>query len=82
MPTALATCGKLRMRTFYGRLDAAAALTADAELFNQCLITFHVGTLEIIEQLPALRHELQKAAPRMIVFDMGLEMFGEIVDPL
>src|SRR5215469_11716334 len=55
---------------------------ANAELVDQQLVTPLVGALQVIEQLTALGHELEKPAPRMVVLNMGLEMLGEIVDPL
>src|ERR1700704_1784843 len=54
---------------------------ANAELLDQALVAAFVGALEIIEQLATLRHHLQQASPRMIVFHVRLEMIGQIVDP-
>src|SRR5712671_7230968 len=54
---------------------------ANAELLDQVLVAAFVGALEIIEKLATLRHHLQQASPRMIVFHVRLEMLGEIVDP-
>src|SRR5262249_52012340 len=56
--------------------------SADAGLLDQNLVAPLVGALEVVEQLPALRHECQQSASRMIVFHVSLEMLGEIVDPL
>src|SRR5262249_62388586 len=67
-------CGQRALQT-----NASAA---NAELVDQQLVTPLVGALQVIEQLTALGHELEKPAPRMVVLNMGLEMLGEIVDPL
>src|SRR5215470_8531369 len=58
----------------------ARELTTNTELVDQALVARLVGAQEIIEQLAALRHELEQAATRMIVFHMGLEMVGQRVD--
>src|SRR5690349_1829362 len=54
----------------------------NSELLDQCLIAPFIGALEVIEQLAALRYKLQKSPPRMVVLDVGLEVLGEVVDPL
>src|SRR5262249_26038742 len=54
----------------------------NAEFLDQHLVAPLVAALEVVEQLTTLRHELEKPAPRMIVLYVGLEMLGEIVDPL
>src|SRR5215470_5680693 len=56
--------------------------TADTKLVDQTLVAPLVGAHEIVEQLAALGHELQQASPRMVVFHMGFEMFGQSGDPL
>src|ERR1051325_4490424 len=65
---------------FYCRARKASA--ANAELVDQCLVAPLIGALEIIEQLAALRDHLEKAAPRVVVFHVGLEVLGQRVDPL
>src|SRR6476660_9599871 len=54
--------------------------TTNVMLFEQRLVTRLVLPLDIIEKRTARRHELQKAAPRMVVLHVGLEMPGEVVD--
>src|SRR6185312_7318814 len=82
----------LSCRTCGGRLCAppnargirprASRSTADTQPFNQLFVTSFVGTPQIIENLPALRNELEQPAPRVIVFHMRFEVLGQIVDPL
>src|SRR5580658_8974123 len=43
--------------------------TANTQPFNQTLVAPFVHTPEIIENLTALRNELEQPAPRMVVFD-------------
>src|SRR6516162_3665160 len=65
-----------------GLSRAQASSTANTKPFDQLLVTAVVGAPQIIQYLPALRHELQQPAPRVVVLDMGLEVLGEIVDAL
>jgi len=44
------------------------------------VITLDIGPLEVVEQTSTLRDHLQQAAPRMVIFLMGFEMLGELVD--
>ena len=46
------------------------------------MIALNVDSLEIVEQTSPLRDHLQKAAARVIVFRVCLEMLGEFVDAL
>src|SRR5438552_4534302 len=61
---------------------ARKSSTTNAKSLDQPLVTRIVGAPEIIQNLASLRHELQQPAPRVIVFDMGLEVLRQIVDPL
>src|SRR6202023_3070037 len=54
--------------------------TTNVVLFEQRLVTRLVLLLDVIEKRTARRHELQKAAPRMVVLHVGFEMPGEVVD--
>src|ERR1700745_589654 len=58
------------------------ALTANTEPLDQRLVAPLIVAPEIIEQLTPLRNELEQAASRMVVVDVGLEMLGEGGDPL
>src|ERR1700732_1910566 len=54
--------------------------TTNVVLFEQRLVTRLVLLLDVIEKRTARRHELQKAAARMVVLHVGLEVPGEGVD--
>src|SRR5258708_11760665 len=54
--------------------------TTNVMLFEQRLVTRLVLPLDVIEKRTSRRHELQKAATRMVVLHVGLEMPGEVVD--
>src|SRR4029077_5537629 len=57
--------------------DPRGISASDAEPLDQILVAPFVGALEIIEQLAALRNELEQAASRMVVVDVRLEMLGQ-----
>jgi hypothetical protein len=61
---------------------ARRSSTTNTKSLDQLLVSRIVGAPEIIQNLASLRHELQQPAPRVIVFDMALEVFRQIVDPL
>src|ERR1700722_8164772 len=61
---------------------AQASSTANTEPFDQLFVTPFVRAPQIVENLPALRHELQQPAARVVVLDMGLEVIRQIVDAL
>src|SRR6266571_419112 len=56
---------------------ARGVSTTDAEPLDQRLVAGLVDAPQIVEQLAALRHELEQAAPGMVVLDVGLEMLGQ-----
>src|SRR3954467_1172828 len=60
---------------------ARKQLAANAQLFDDRLVALFVGALQVIEQLAALRDHLEKAAPRMVVLHVSLEVIGQRVDP-
>ena len=55
---------------------------ADVQPLDQALVARLVLPLDVIKQLAALRHELQQPAPGMVVFGVGLEVTGQVVDAL
>ena len=61
---------------------ARKRFAANTQPFDQLLVTPIVRAPKIIENLATLRHELEQAAPRMVVFDMCLEVARQVVDPL
>src|SRR5262249_46208783 len=56
--------------------------TTNTKSLDQPLVAAILGAPQIIQNLAPLRYELQQPAPRMIVFDMCLEVFRQIIDPL
>jgi hypothetical protein len=59
-----------------------STLAAQAETADQRLITRFVNALDIVKKATTLRNQLQKAATRMIVILVALEVFGEVGDTL
>src|SRR6266487_2027832 len=57
-------------------------LLADAQTADQLRVPIGVLPLQVIEQAPALPDQLEKAAARVVVLRVGLEMFGEVIDAL
>ena len=49
---------------------------------NQLRVAVGVLALQVVEQAAALADELQQAAPGMVILDVGLEVFREVVDAL
>src|SRR5580704_18177304 len=73
-------------RSFPGPMGVSVgkghALAPDAKAFDQRLIPRLVLRLDVVEELPALRHEFEQTTARVVVFHMRLEMLGQIADPL
>src|SRR3954454_23076125 len=61
---------------------ARAVLLADAQALDQLGVAIAVLALQVVEQTPALANELQQPAARVMIFRVGLEMFGQVVDAL
>src|SRR5215472_17166949 len=57
-------------------------LAANSQTLDDLLVTPLVLVLDMVEQAPAQAHHLEKAAPRMIVVLVKLEMLREAVDAL
>src|SRR6266404_5856403 len=55
-------------------------LLTDAEALDQRLVALEITPLEVIQQPPPLPHELEKLAPRMMIFRGRLEMLGQVHD--
>src|SRR5689334_12851166 len=78
--------GSLAPRRFAGLQISEAAgegplrLLTRAELRDEIGVTRLVLAAEVIEQRPALVDHHQKAAARVIVLRVGLEMLGQRVD--
>ena len=57
------------------------ASVAEFELLGNGLVPGQVGGVEIIQKTPALADHFQEAAPRAVILDVFLQMFGQMVDP-
>src|SRR5689334_10863502 len=57
-------------------------LLANAESFDHDPVTRVIHTTEIVQQPSSTSDQLQQSTPRVMIFFMGLEVFGEIGDPV
>src|SRR5215831_6139754 len=57
-------------------------LAANSQTLDDLLVTPLVLVLDVVEQTPAQAHHLEKAAPRVIVVFVQLEMLCEPIDAL
>lgn len=57
-----------------------ARLSPDAELFDQRAIAREIGAAEVFEQAAAFSDQSKQPAARMMIFDVGLEMLGQLID--
>jgi len=55
-------------------------LTANAEAFDQVLITGHIFAACIVQQLTTERHHFQKTTTRVVVFFVGFKMLCQGFD--
>ena len=58
------------------------ASVAEFQLFGDGLIAGEIRGVKIIQQAAALADHFEEAAPGAVVFDVLLQMFGQVVDPL
>jgi len=86
--TAPGTAGCFLFLINYGfeqlkQLDAnvGSALFAQVQFVDQFFITIGFCFAQIIKQTPALRDHLKQAAPRRMIFPVGLKMFSQMLDP-
>ena len=56
-------------------------LSGAASVLGNRLVAGKVGGVEIIQKAAALADHFQEAAPRTVVLDVFLQMFGQMVDP-
>jgi len=57
-------------------------LLAQVQLVDQFLVAIGFCFAQIIEQTPALRDHLKQAAARRMIFAVGLEVFGQMLNPV
>jgi hypothetical protein len=55
-------------------------LLAQTQAVYQLTVLIGVCSLEVIQELAPAAHHAQQAAPRMVVFDVSLEVFSEVRD--
>src|SRR5579875_1494018 len=65
-----------------GASAKARNLAADAETLDQAAVARLVMILDVVEERAAVRNELQKATPRVVVLLVCLEVLGQVVDAL
>jgi hypothetical protein len=58
----------------------AAGLSPDAELFDQRAIAREIGAAEIFEQTAAFSDQSKQPSARVMIFHVGLEMLGQLID--
>src|SRR2546426_5049274 len=62
--------------------EKAGRLLAQAKTVNNLAVPIRVAAVEIVQQAAALIDHHDQSAPGCVVFHMGLEMRGQIIDPL
>src|SRR5437762_11126229 len=62
------------------RRRASMMSAANTQPLDQRLVTGFIDSSEIIEQLTPLGYEPEQPTARMVVFDVALEMLGEVGD--
>ena len=60
----------------------ASRSPANTEPVDQLLVPVWVDGFDVIEQAAPLAHQLEQAPPRMVILGVGLEVIGEIGNPL
>jgi hypothetical protein len=57
-------------------------LLTKIELFDDALVSIGSGSFEVIEQLSTAGHHLQQSASGRVIFQMALEVVGQLINPL
>src|SRR5437868_15037301 len=55
-------------------------LLAQPQLLDQYAVTVGIARLQIVEELAPPRHHPQQAAPRVMIFNIALEVIIEAID--
>jgi hypothetical protein len=55
---------------------------AQFQLFGDGLVPGEVSGVEVIQKAAALADHFEEAAARAVVFDVFLQMLGQVIDPL
>ena len=64
------------------RQSSGTRLAAQAETLDQGAVTLDVDAHEVVEQISSLANHLQQAAAAVMILVVGLEMLGQVVDPV
>jgi hypothetical protein len=56
-------------------------LLSDSQPLDDAFVAVDFLALQVIEKAPPLADEAQEPPPRVVVLLVGLEVFGQIVDP-
>jgi hypothetical protein len=54
---------------------------AEFQLFGDGLVSGKIGGVEVIQKTAALADHFKQAAPGAVIFDVFLQMLGQVVDP-
>ena len=57
-------------------------LLADSQAVDQVFIAVEIRLLKVIQESTTLAYEFQKTTARVVILLVGLEMLGQVVDPL
>ena len=57
-------------------------LLADSKTLDQIRVSLGALVLEVVEESSPVADELQQPAPRVVIFGVSLEVFGEVADAL
>ena len=61
---------------------AGNSLLSDVKFFEDRFVALCVFLFQEIQESAALADHLQKAATGMMILGVGLEVFGQVIDPL
>jgi hypothetical protein len=61
--------------------DSGWWLPSEPQPFDQALVSAEVAPPQIVEQTTTLANELEQPPAGMVIFDVSLEVLGEMADP-
>jgi hypothetical protein len=75
--------GSFSAKKFFssGEEKSILPLFTNFQFLDQRTIAIYILLLEIIEEMAPLPYQFQQPSSRMVIFHMGLEMLGQIIDP-
>ena len=69
-------------RNLFGVLDSSVGLLTDTEALDRRAVSLDVLALHVVQQATTTTDELQQAAATVMVFAVGLEMLGQLDNPV